>query len=85
MLDIKNEAQNMTVTDEDQIDWWTNLFSEVQAIEPKNTTVRRDGVGATAEPEAEESKHENGELIPPPNFSQVPPAEFRGVTALIDR
>lgn len=32
MLDIKNEAQNLTVTDEDQIDWWTNLFSEVKMI-----------------------------------------------------
>lgn len=57
----------------------------MQAIEPKNTTIRRDGVGATAEPEPEESKHDNNELIPPPNFSKVPPTEFHGVSALLDR
>lgn len=43
MLDIKNEAQNMTFTDEDQLDWWNALFAEVQTIEPKNAP-RRDGL-----------------------------------------
>jgi hypothetical protein len=44
MLDIKNEAQNMTFTDEDQLDWWNALFAEVQTIEPKNNAPRRDGL-----------------------------------------
>jgi len=29
MLDIKNEAQNLVIPAEDQIDWWTSLFAEV--------------------------------------------------------
>lgn len=48
MLDIKNEAQNMMITPEDQCDWWEGLFENVPLIEPKNTT-RRDGLLAEAE------------------------------------
>lgn len=48
MLDIKNEAQNMTFTDEDQLDWWNALFAEVQTIEPKNAP-RRDGLTGDAD------------------------------------
>ena len=43
MLDIKNEAQNITFAEDDQADWWNALFNDVQVIEPKNAP-RRDGV-----------------------------------------
>ncbi len=83
MLDIKNEAQNMSITDEDQLDWWNSLFNDVQTIEPKTNASRRDGV--MAEQEADDPRKEdrqNSESAPAiiPQFQQVAAQDFKGYT-----
>jgi hypothetical protein len=65
MLDIKNEAQNITITDEDQMDWWNALFGEIQTIEPKTNATRRDGL---------HGENDHDEPPPPPSpAGTVPP------------
>eukprot|EP00599_Poterioochromonas_sp_BG-1_P008165 CAMPEP_0173134596 /NCGR_PEP_ID=MMETSP1105-20130129/1387_1 /TAXON_ID=2985 /ORGANISM="Ochromonas sp., Strain BG-1" /LENGTH=1267 /DNA_ID=CAMNT_0014046427 /DNA_START=161 /DNA_END=3965 /DNA_ORIENTATION=- len=88
MLDIKNEAQNMTFTDEDQLDWWNALFAEVQTIEPKNAP-RRDGL--TGDADHDDAPAKRDEVKPAVNnsalagsvaplFVQVPATDFKGYT-----
>lgn len=43
MVDIKNESQNMAISDEDQVEWWTALFAEVPTVEAKHVA-KRDAV-----------------------------------------
>lgn len=42
MIDIKNEAHNMIIANNDSMDWWTAIFEHVKAIEPKSSTAKRD-------------------------------------------
>lgn len=36
MLDIKNEAQNMVATTDEEVDWWESLFGTVSRSAIKN-------------------------------------------------
>lgn len=40
MLDMQCESQNMTLADEDVIDWWNALYQDVEPIEAKHQPKR---------------------------------------------
>jgi hypothetical protein len=75
MLDIKNEAQNMTFTDEDLMDWWNALFGDIQTIEPKTNAPRRDGLlnDNDNDDNNNNNNHKNSHNSPKPSVDERSP------------
>eukprot|EP01038_Epipyxis_sp_PR26KG_P012151 gene12151-16271_t len=89
MIDIKNEAHNITATEEEQGDWWSSLFDHVAPILQKTNAPRRDGVidtGSTPSndndaPPASHSSHNTKVLSKSPSGNNLKQDEF--ITDLI--